>query len=207
MRAQWYEVYDLLEFVVARSEGGGKASRTKAGLTHEANALLERELSAFRFVQRHLVRLSNRSEIESIEEAVSRSARTGLAGVQTHLDAALALLGQKPTPDYRNAIKEAISAVESAVKCIAGSTGGGLDSALRRIDKHIPVHGALKAGFLSLYGFTSDEDGIRHAILDESNVGYDEAKFMLVACSAFVNFLISKAEAAGVLKPEQGKDR
>ena len=119
----------------------------------------------------------------------------------------LALLGQKPTPDYRNSIKEAISAVESAVKCIAGSAGGGLDSALRRLDKRTAIHQALKAGFLSLYGFTSDEDGIRHAILDESNVGYDEAKFMLVACSAFVNFLTSKAEAAGALKPEQGKDR
>lgn len=44
------------------------------------------------------------------------------------------------------------------------------------------------------------EDGIRHAILEEPNVGFHEAKFMLVACSAFVNFLISKAEAASLLR-------
>jgi hypothetical protein len=58
----------------------------------------------------------------------------------------------------------------------------------------------MRQGFLSLYGYTSDEDGIRHAILDESTVGFDEAKFMLVSCSAFVYFLIGKAEAAGLLK-------
>ena len=61
------------------------------------------------------------------------------------------------------------------------------------------IHGSLMAGFLKLYGYTSDEDGIRHAILDEPNVGLVEAKYMLVSCSAFVNYLIEKAAAAGLL--------
>lgn len=37
--------------------------------------------------------------------------------------------------------------------------------------------------------YTSDEGGIRHAMLEEPNIGYDEAKYMAVACSAFVNFI------------------
>ncbi len=41
---------------------------------------------------------------------------------------------------------------------------------------------------LKLYGYSSDEDGIRHAILEEKEIGFDEAKFMLVACSGFVNY-------------------
>ena len=61
------------------------------------------------------------------------------------------------------------------------------------------IHGALKAGFSKLYGFTSDEDGIRHAILDQPTVGFTEAKFMIVACSAFVHYLILKSEEAGLL--------
>jgi hypothetical protein len=66
----------------------------------------------------------------------------------------------------------------------------------------VGLHPALEKAFLSLYGYSSDEDGIRHPILDDpSSVGFDEAKFMLVACSAFVNFLIAKAGAAGLLKP------
>jgi hypothetical protein len=55
------------------------------------------------------------------------------------------------------------------------------------------MHRALKASFKSLYGYTSDENGIRHALLEESNIGYEEAAFMLVACSAFASFLIAKS--------------
>jgi hypothetical protein len=61
------------------------------------------------------------------------------------------------------------------------------------------MHGALKSAFNKLYGYTSDEDGIRHAILEESNVGFDEAKYMIVVCSAFVNYLTAKASAHGLL--------
>jgi hypothetical protein len=57
----------------------------------------------------------------------------------------------------------------------------------------------LKRGFDSLYGYTSSADGIRHAFSDEKiNVGFDEAKFMFVACSAFVNYLKSKMVKAGI---------
>ena len=41
---------------------------------------------------------------------------------------------------------------------------------------------------------------IRHALLEASvPVGFDEAKFMIVACSAFVHFLVTKADTAGLL--------
>lgn len=77
--------------------------------------------------------------------------------------------------------------------------GGGLDAAIKELAKHVEIHKGLQAGFLSLYGYTSGTGGIRHALLEETNVGFDEAKFMLVACSAFVNFLVSKAQSGGML--------
>ena len=45
----------------------------------------------------------------------------------------------------------------------------------------------------------SDEDGVRHKLMADSKLDYDDAKFMLVACSAFVNFL--KGKAAQLSKP------
>jgi hypothetical protein len=122
-----------------------------------------------------------------------------MAGVSSHMTQALALLGQKPEPDYRNSIKESINAVESAAKFIDGSKGSGLRGALNRLARSVQLHPAMQEAFLKLYGYTSNEDGIRHALLDAPNVGYDEAKFMLVACSAFANFLIGRAEDAGLL--------
>ena len=44
---------------------------------------------------------------------------------------------------------------------------------------------------MKLYGYTSDESGIRHAgRIDGKGTTFAEAKFMLIACSAFVNYLI-----------------
>ncbi|MGQ9708742.1 MAG: AbiJ-NTD4 domain-containing protein, partial [bacterium] len=34
--------------------------------------------------------------------------------------------------------------------------------------------------------------------LDEPNLSFEDAKFMLVSCSAFINYLITKAAKAGI---------
>jgi len=63
------------------------------------------------------------------------------------------------------------------------------------------IHGAMKAAFNSLYGYTSDEQGIRHALLEAGAPAVDEtdALFMMGACAAFVSYLINKARRAGLL--------
>ncbi|MBY0098678.1 hypothetical protein [Mesobacillus maritimus] len=62
----------------------------------------------------------------------------------------------------------------------------------------VQMHGALREGFLKIYGYTSDGDGIRHALIEEPSLSFEDAKFMLVACSAFVNYLVVKSEKAGI---------
>jgi len=52
------------------------------------------------------------------------------------------------------------------------------------------LHPALKGAFDKLYGYTSDADGIRHALLEEDKVTFEQAKFMLVVCSAFTNYVV-----------------
>ncbi len=61
------------------------------------------------------------------------------------------------------------------------------------------MHGALKEGLLKLYRYASDEQGIRHPILEKDNVTFYDAKFMLVLCSALVNYLIAKSGSAGIV--------
>ncbi|MEB7145202.1 hypothetical protein NEM79_21265, partial [Escherichia coli] len=49
------------------------------------------------------------------------------------------------------------------------------------------------SAFSQLYGYTSDQGGICHALTEEDvNPTLAEAKFMLVTCSAFSNYLLSK---------------
>ncbi|MEH2627060.1 hypothetical protein V1292_005115 [Bradyrhizobium sp. AZCC 1719] len=62
------------------------------------------------------------------------------------------------------------------------------------------MHPALKRGFSAIYGYTSDEGGIRHALLDSGEAAVDEvdAIFFIGACSSFVSYLIGKARVAGL---------
>lgn len=199
-RLEWYEVYDFMEFIARHSDKSGlQIKYSSSSFANQLNHILERELSGYRFVGDSLVPITNPSEVVSISEAISDTDLHGLNGANEHLETALKMLGKKPTPDYRNAIKEAISAVESLCNKLTAKKSSGLKEALNELEKYIQIHGAMKQGFLKLYGYTSDQYGIRHAIFDEQDVGYHEAKYMIVSCSAFINFIIGKAIDCGLL--------
>lgn len=73
---------------------------------------------------------------------------------------------------------------------ITGDTFATLGKALSEVEKKHSLHGALKTAFSAIYGYTSDSSGIRHALLEtDTAVGFEDAKFMLVSCSAFINYL------------------
>jgi hypothetical protein len=71
-----------------------------------------------------------------------------------------------------------------------------------KLEQKSNIHGALKKGFLALYDFTSDEQGIRHPLLDKEAPAVDEADamFMIGACSAFLSYLTNKSRATDLLK-------
>lgn len=191
-KATWNEVFDLLGFVSENHEHEAVNKR----FIGECNSVLEKQLSAYRFVGKKITKVTSKSEIESIESALSLSSPFDVASI--HFDSALKLLSDVKKPDFRNSIKESISAVEATCRIITKKPKITLGDALKEIErtKIIKIHPALKNSFLNLYGYTSDEGGIRHSLLDEPNLDFDYAKFMLVSCSCFVGFLISKAEEA-----------
>ena len=54
------------------------------------------------------------------------------------------------------------------------------------------------------YGYTSNEQGIRHALTHQAaaDVGLDEAMFMFGACASFVAYLANKHRQAGRQGPD-----
>ena len=96
--------------------------------------------------------------------------------------------------DSAGAIREAIHAVESAAKIITGKDNATLGCALKILKSEKGLNGVLNDAFNKLYGYTSSEHGIRHALTDadNANIGQDEALFMFSACTAFVGYLARK---------------
>lgn len=181
--AKWFEVYDFIEFLASAGPKG-----LRDDFIDICNSHLTKENSAYRFVEGKITEITSAQEIEAIESALSDSAP--FAGVKAHLSSALSHLSSRTNPDYRNSIKESISAVESLAKQLAKDDNATLGAVLKDLEKNKQLHPALKSAFSSLYGYTNDAQGIRHALLDEPNLTKADAKFMLVCCSAFVNFAI-----------------
>lgn len=195
-RAKWYEVYDFIEFVANNYRDYG--SDVNAQFIDFCNDILETELSAYRFVGGKITQITSEEEISEIEKAQENTET--LKPVNVHLKTALDLLSDRKSPDYRNSIKESISAVEAICNIITNEKNSTLSQALEKIgkDAKVRLHPALEKAFIKLYGYTSDDDGIRHALFDEPNISLEDARFMLVSCSAFINYLIVKASKAGI---------
>ena len=181
-KCEWYEVYDFLEWI-AQSEWGTKE------YINTINEALAAELSGYRIIDEKISDIVNDEEIASIEEAINLSEPEG---VGAHLSRSLEMYSDRKSPDYRNSIKESISAVESMARFITKDKKATLGDALKKIDKQGGLHKSLTEGFLKLYGYTSDEEGVRHAMESFPDLGADEAKYFIVACSAFVNYMKSK---------------
>lgn len=153
------------------------------------NFALVKHVSAYRLLDGVVTPITSDEEIDAVEHAVSQGGI--FAPAAQHLKTALARFSDRSSPDYRNSVKESISAVESVCQVITGDSKATLGKALKRLN----VHKALERGFTAIYGYTSDAEGIRHALSEESSIDGDDARFFLVFCSAFVNYLISKASA------------
>lgn len=180
----WYDPYDLIEF---------SARFATPNFVKDVNQVLQREKSAYRFVNRIITPITSETEISAIEDVVT--SKDIYQSVSTHLNAALMHLTNKKNPDYRNSIKESISGVESMCKIFTKDEKATLGATLTQLGKDEKIHPAMKNAFSALYGYSSDDAGIRHALMEgDRKVDFHEAKFMLVTCSAFINFLKSKQE-------------
>ena len=191
---EWFEVYNLVEHVMQFMAQHTKIQQLK-GFKAACNAILDRELSGFRFIGSTLSPITAAGEVQQVEAILVLP----LDNVRTHIQQALTLLSSKPTPDFRNSIKESISAVEALCRLISVQ-GKTLGTALKDIESSGKVEfpKVLSEGLIKLYGFTNGSGGIRHAIMEESSLELEDARFMLVSCSAFINYLVIKADKAGI---------
>lgn len=154
------------------------------------NELFQREYVGYRFIDGLIAPISDDDEVETINDSL----KNRFTAVREHISKANRLLSDREQPDYENSIKESISAVEAICQELLKDSGkqATLGKMLKRLeDEGIEMHSAMKEAFTKLYGYTSDANGIRHAgDIGGPSSTFEEAKFMLVSCSAFINYLM-----------------
>lgn len=189
---KWHEVYDLIEFIIKEEEiikSNRLLLNAQANLIREVNKIFEEEKAPYKIIENYITPLISENEVEEIEKALKIDDK--YSEVRTHISKALEFYSKRP-PDFQNSIKESISAIEALLRIILNNP----NATLSELTKKLPIHPALQEALTKLYGWTSDESGIRHSYKPNIpwQVGYDEARFMLVICSAFVNYIIAKKE-------------
>jgi hypothetical protein len=189
MTADYIQVFGFLQFVIREAE-------CPPAFAQAVNGCLELSRAAYRVVDETIVPIGSEQELATIETAFADIASAEFNGARAHLRKAAEEL---TAGHYADSIRESINAVEATARVLEPS--GSLNGALGRLEKSAGIHKALKHGFANLYGYTSDEKGIRHALLDDGTAKVDEADalFMIGACAAFVSYLINKARAVGIL--------
>lgn len=148
------------------------------------------------FDEKVIVPITSEAERQAVARAFADLSQSVFRGARKHLVNAASELTEGR---FANSVRESIHAVESVARVIEPSAE--LSRALVKLESAGRIHRAMKSAFGSLYGYTSDEQGIRHPLLEGESPNVDEvdAIFMIGACASFVSYLVGKGRAAGVL--------
>ena len=184
---EWNEKFDIVEIILTWLS---KVEFNELELfVAKLNNILIEEKSGYRIMNNIIVPIISTQEMEELKIAINNPYET----VSQSLEKALLFYSDRVNPDYKNSIKESITAVESMCCIICNQNNATLGQAFGKLEsKGVYIHGAMRSGFGSLYGYTSNSTGIRHGGIEETKVTAEDAKYMLVSCSAFVNYLKEK---------------
>lgn len=180
------QLFDLVEFLV-RHDG--------------CSAILKRELAdafisaraAYRvFDNRCIAAIGNEEQAHAIERAIADAETSNDLAARAHLIAAGVALRNS---DWAGSVRESIHAVEAAAIRLAPEAKT-LGDALKVLQRNGHLHEALKRAFGALYGYSSDEQGVRHALVfsDTPDVDEADALFMMSACAAFISYLLARSK-------------
>lgn len=186
----WANVFTFIEFWSAVVfSWAAKFPADYHNFESDINRILKKEFVGYRLIDSRITAITDDVEIKSIEEVL----KNPHSEVKIHISKALEKLSDRENPDYKNSIKESISSVEAMARIVTGKEEPTLGQALGELEKRgVQIHPALNKAFKQLYGYTSDGSGIRHSEkMGGKDSTFEEAKFMLVACSAFNNYLLA----------------
>jgi hypothetical protein len=183
-------VYDLIEFVYNTIFF---MQRNRQSLQEDVNEDFARNFASVKMIDGFIAPISDEEQAREIGMAMQGP----LEDVNYQVRTALALLADREHPNYRDSVKNSISAVESLCKHVVGDSKATLEDALKKVGPTaVPIHPALKDAFRKLYAYAGDV--ARHGLMGSDSLDVEDARQMLVTCSAFIDYLVVKAGKAGI---------
>lgn len=193
-----HNVFDLIEHLLEKFDQNSSLNdKQKTGFfpfLWYTKETFERFPSAYMLIHdgnRHIFTPQGHpEEDESLKQAFQNT--EDFPGARNHLAEGILKLREGK---YCDSIRESIHSLESLGKLVSGKKGATLPKALNEMKRDGFVPKLILDSLDKLYAYTSNEPGLRHAKINEnSSVKYSEAHFMIVTCSAYLNYIIAKYE-------------
>ena len=190
--AAYNRVFDLLQFIM-------RHELVPDGFREYVVATLQECMCAYAVIEGEwiIVPTAIPEQRKAVEDAFRVLADGPFGGARQHLSKSGECIN---IGDYSGSVRESIHAVESVARRIDNNSRKSLAPALESLSKSgLVLHGAFKSGIEKLYGYTSDQEGIRHSLSDATtNVDVADAVFMFGACASFAAYLVEKARGVGI---------
>ena len=186
-RAAIGRLFDLVEFLAQHRGCSGELKRELADAFVSSRA-------AYRVLDNeYIAAIGTEEQAKAFECAIAEAEAKNATAARKQLIAAGVALRNS---DWSGCVRESIHAVEAMAVRLAPGTDT-LGTALKVLEQRGHLHGSLKAAFGSLYGYSCDEEGVRHALVfaDEAQVDEADALFMLGACASFVSYLLARGSS------------
>jgi hypothetical protein len=172
----WSEIYTRLERF-AKASRGIRIDQFEAG-KNRADRHLEQELEL-------LVLRQDRTRLPLTDRLSAERYRTvGEGWKKAHT-----LLAASP-PDLANAVKEAVGAVEALARIVTAQPSATLGEAIKILRVSSRITPPLLRGLEELWGWTSEEPGVRHAVL-EGPMALGNATYCMSLAEAGLGLLLN----------------
>ncbi len=205
-KLEWERVYDFCERLhglaqgTVREQDGEMVTVSKGQsqlfLTEEMQRLFEEESLGYEFREGLVQRRGKRHTVNQINKAEGALADLRLGAARKHFSKALRHFRDRQRPDYENAVKEAVCAVEAAAKELfpdakAATLGDFVKWATSRDPCLMPK--TIGQTFNGIYGFRSSGEGVSHGASLGGVVTAELSEYILGLAASQIVFLADLA--------------
>jgi hypothetical protein len=173
-------------------------AEVQAFVADELQRLFAEEGLAFEFTEGLVRRRGRKHTVDVTTRAQVVLGDPRLASARKHYDKAMQFFRNPSKPDYENAVKEAVCAVEAAGKALfpvaKAATLGDLAKWLMST-KDVAVPKALAQTISGIYGYRSGGDGVGHGGSAGGAATAEVAEYVLAVCASQVIYLVDVSNA------------
>lgn len=214
----WQNAFDFCERLYTKlaietrrwveGEDGGTTDKTidvvRSEIAIGIQQLFFEENFAYAFVDGQVVRSGNAHTMSRIDAANIALRDRRLDDARVHFRKALKFFRTRVAPDFENAVKEAVCAVEAAAKKLfSAASGDTLSDVMKRLskqdEKRIPP--ALAKTFDGLYGFRGSANGVSHGAGGGGTVTAHIADYSIAVAASQIIYLVALEQSEDTATP------